>query len=80
MHISTVFINLLVVVLSVLSPATEAQQPNYLNHDCRNTTAFPVNSSTYRANRDSVLSLLSSNGSRETGFYNTTVGRSPNMV
>ncbi|KAK8618321.1 hypothetical protein V6N13_132316 [Hibiscus sabdariffa] len=83
MHISTVFINLLVVVLSVLSPATEAQlpnYPNYLNHDCRNTTTFPVNSRTYRANRDSVLSLLSSNGNHETGFYNTTAGRIPNMV
>ncbi|KAK8501908.1 hypothetical protein V6N12_019647 [Hibiscus sabdariffa] len=80
MHISTVFINLLVVVLSVLTPATEAQLPNYLNHACRNTTTFPVNSSTYRANRVSVLSLLSSNGNHETGFYNTTAGRSPNMV
>ncbi|KAK8992248.1 hypothetical protein V6N11_048337 [Hibiscus sabdariffa] len=72
-----------VVVLSVLSPATEAQlpnYPNYLNHDCRNTTTFPVNSRTYRANRDSVLSLLSSNGNHETGFYNTTAGRIPNMV
>ncbi|GMI77543.1 cysteine-rich RLK (RECEPTOR-like protein kinase) 10 [Hibiscus trionum] len=80
MRISTVFINLLVIVLSVLSPMTEAQQPNYLNHDCRNTATFSVNSTTYRANRDSLLSLLRSNGNHETGFYNTIAGRSPNMV
>ncbi|KAK9031361.1 hypothetical protein V6N11_032744 [Hibiscus sabdariffa] len=75
MQISTIFI-----VLSLLSPVTEAQprQPVYVAHDCGNDT-FPLNSA-YRVNRDSLLSSLSSNGSRGDGFYNTTSGRSPNRL
>ncbi|KAB2007280.1 hypothetical protein ES319_D10G018100v1 [Gossypium barbadense] len=81
MQISTVSTNLLllVIVLSLLSPAIEAQQPTYLYHDCPNTTTFTVNS-TYQANRNTVLSSLSSNSTRGDGFYNTTAGRSPDMV
>ncbi|KAB2007272.1 hypothetical protein ES319_D10G017400v1 [Gossypium barbadense] len=66
------FINLLLlgIVLSLLTPAIEAQQPTYLYHDCPNTTTFTV-ISTYQANRNTVLSSLSSNSTR---------GRSPDMV
>ncbi|TYI04448.1 hypothetical protein ES332_A10G018300v1 [Gossypium tomentosum] len=81
MQISTVSINLLllVIVLSLLGPAIEAQQPTYLYHSCPNTTTFAVNS-TYQANRNTVLTSLSSNSTRGDGFYNTTAGRSPDMV
>ncbi|XP_052875926.1 cysteine-rich receptor-like protein kinase 10 isoform X2 [Gossypium arboreum] len=81
MQSSTVFITLwlLLIVFSVLSPVTEAQPPTYRYHDCPNTTTFPINS-TYQANRDTLLTSLSSNGSRGNGFYNTTAGRNPNTV
>ncbi|KAE8728665.1 putative Cysteine-rich RLK 29 [Hibiscus syriacus] len=79
MHISTVSVNLLVIVLSLLSRTTEAQHPTYLYHVCPNTSTFSLNSA-YQVNRDSLLSSLSSNGSRGDGFYNTTSGRSPAMV
>ncbi|KAK5792044.1 hypothetical protein PVK06_033158 [Gossypium arboreum] len=81
MQISTVSINLLllVIVLSLLGPAIEAQQPTYLYHSCPNTTTFTVNS-TYQANRNTVLTSLSSNSTRGDGFYNTTAGRSPDVV
>ncbi|KAK8664843.1 hypothetical protein V6N13_084616 [Hibiscus sabdariffa] len=79
MHISIVSVNLLVIVISLLSSTTEAQQATYRYHVCPNTTTFPLNS-TYRANRDSLLDLLSSNGTRGDGFYNTTSGRGADMV
>ncbi|KAK8594475.1 hypothetical protein V6N13_015397 [Hibiscus sabdariffa] len=81
MGIFTALINLLllVTVISLLSPATEAQQPNYLYHACQNTTTFSTNS-TYQANRNTLLSLLSSNGNQGDGFYNTTSGRVADMV
>ncbi|KAE8664485.1 Cysteine-rich receptor-like protein kinase 25 [Hibiscus syriacus] len=67
---------LLVIVISLLG---EAQQPNYLYHVCPNNTTFSGNS-TYQANRDSLLSSLSSNGSRANGFYNTTSGGGADKV
>ncbi|KAH1048666.1 hypothetical protein J1N35_039450 [Gossypium stocksii] len=81
MHLSTVSINLLllVMVLSVLSSTSESQQPTYLHHDCPNTTTFSINS-TYQANRGTVLTSLSSNSTRREGFYNTTAGSSPDTV
>ncbi|TYH47737.1 hypothetical protein ES332_D10G018700v1 [Gossypium tomentosum] len=81
MQSSTVFITLwlLLIVFSVLSPETEAQPPTYRYHVCPNTTTFLINS-TYQANRDTLLTSLSSNGSRGNGFYNTTSGRNPDTV
>ncbi|MBA0878868.1 hypothetical protein Goshw_013451 [Gossypium schwendimanii] len=81
MQISTVSKNLLllVLVLSLLIPAIEAQKPTYWYHDCPNNTTFTVNS-TYQANRKTDLSSLSSNSTHGDGFYNTTAGRSPDMV
>ncbi|XP_012454405.1 cysteine-rich receptor-like protein kinase 10 isoform X2 [Gossypium raimondii] len=81
MQSSTILITLwlLVIVLSVLSLITEARPPTYLWHVCPNTTTFPRNS-TYQANRDTLLTSLSSNGSRGNGFYNTTAGRNPDTV
>ncbi|XP_031126914.1 cysteine-rich receptor-like protein kinase 25 isoform X2 [Ipomoea triloba] len=40
---------------------------------CRNTTTYTPNS-TYKANLDSLLSILSSNDTRENGFYHARVG------
>ncbi|KAK8632969.1 hypothetical protein V6N13_013825 [Hibiscus sabdariffa] len=79
MHISIVSVNLLVIVIFLLSPTTEAQQPTYRYHFCPNTTTFSLNS-TYRANRHSLLDLLSSIGTHGDGFYNTTSGRGADMV
>ncbi|KAL4291687.1 hypothetical protein GQ457_14G010710 [Hibiscus cannabinus] len=70
---------LLVLVLSLFGPIVESQQPTYLSHACLNATTFAINS-TYEANRDVLLLSLSSNGSRPSGFHNTTVGKSPDMV
>ncbi|KAA3478826.1 cysteine-rich receptor-like protein kinase 15 [Gossypium australe] len=79
--ITTNFINLvlLLTVLSLLSPATEAQQHRLGTASCPNTTTFTINS-TYQANRDTLLSSLSSNVTRGVFFYNTTAGKSPDMV
>ncbi|MBA0748660.1 hypothetical protein Gogos_002652, partial [Gossypium gossypioides] len=80
-QISTNFINLvlLLTVLSLLSPATEAQQHRIGIPSCPNTTTFTINS-TYQANRDTLLSSLSSNVTRGVFFYNTTAGKNPDMV
>ncbi|KAK8594470.1 hypothetical protein V6N13_015392 [Hibiscus sabdariffa] len=73
------FITLLIIVLSSLSLKSEAQQPSYIYHVCSNTSIFAVDS-TYRSNRDTVLSRLVSNTSHGNGFYNTTAGSSPDTV
>ncbi|KAL4290630.1 hypothetical protein GQ457_14G010720 [Hibiscus cannabinus] len=81
MHISIVLMNLFVIGLTLLSPASEAQQqPTYLHHFCSNTTTFTTNITNYRANRDRVLLSLLSNVTRGNGFYNTTESRSPDVV
>ncbi|KAK8618324.1 hypothetical protein V6N13_132318 [Hibiscus sabdariffa] len=77
--VASINLFLLAIAISLLSPATEAQQGTYRYHFCPNTTTFPVNS-TYGANRGSLLASLSSNGTREDGFYNTTAGTNPDMV
>nr|GMD86353.1 cysteine-rich receptor-like protein kinase 25 [Ipomoea batatas] len=41
---------------------------------CPNTTATYTPNSTYRSNLNSLLSALSSNGTRENGFYSAAVG------
>ncbi|MBA0724084.1 hypothetical protein Golax_020794, partial [Gossypium laxum] len=61
------------------SPATEAQQHRFGIPSCPNTTTFTINS-TYQANRDTLLSSLSSNVTRGVFFYNTTAGKSPDVV
>ncbi|KAE8664483.1 Late embryoproteinsis abundant (LEA) hydroxyproline-rich glycoprotein family [Hibiscus syriacus] len=63
----------------ILNHTTEAQQSSYVYHFCPNTTNFSI-SSTYRTNRDSLLSSLSSNVTGGEGFYNTTSSRNPDMV
>lgn len=72
-------INLLVTVLFLHNPTTtKAQQPAYRHHECPNTT---TTTTTYQANRNTLLSSLSSNSIHANqGFFNTTVGTSPNTV
>jgi hypothetical protein len=61
--------------LSLLSLTSEAA-PTYASHYCSNSTFFNPNS-TYQANLKLLLSSLSSNATRQDGFYKTTVGQSP---
>ncbi|GMY37068.1 cysteine-rich receptor-like protein kinase 10 [Fagus crenata] len=65
----------LFLLLSLLSLTSEAA-PTYANHYCSNSTFFTPNS-TYQANLKLLLSSLSSNATRQDGFYKTTVGQSP---
>uniref|UniRef100_A0A7N2LUD9 Gnk2-homologous domain-containing protein n=1 Tax=Quercus lobata TaxID=97700 RepID=A0A7N2LUD9_QUELO len=62
-------------LLSFLSLNIEAA-PEYRYHFCSNETTFTPNS-TYQSNFNHLLSSLSSNSMRESGFYNTTVGQTP---
>ena len=62
-------------LLSCLSLNSEAV-PEYRYHFCSNQTTFTRNS-TYQSNLNHLLSSLSSNSMRESGFYNTTVGQTP---
>jgi len=62
-------------VLSILTPLSlmsEAAQYSY--HFCSNQTSFTANS-TYHSNLNNLLVFLYVNSTRETGFYNTTVGQ-----
>jgi hypothetical protein len=65
----------LFLLLSLLSLTSEAA-PTYASHDCSNSTFFIPNS-TYQANLKLLLSSLSSNATRQDGFYKSTVGQSP---
>ncbi|KFK22508.1 hypothetical protein AALP_AAs69716U000100, partial [Arabis alpina] len=57
-----------------------AQDPNYVFHNCPNTTTFTRNS-TYFTNLQTLLSSLSSrNTSYSTGFQSTTAGQAPDRV
>ena len=59
--------------LIFLSFTSEAL-PNYRFHICSNKTTFTPNT-TYQSNLNNVLSSLSSNATRESGFYNTSAGQ-----
>ncbi|PPR95690.1 hypothetical protein GOBAR_AA24987 [Gossypium barbadense] len=64
-------------VLFLHNPTTtKAQQPAYRHHECPNTTT-----TSYQANRNTLLSSLSSNSIHANhGFFNTTVGTSRKTV
>ncbi|KAM3749448.1 hypothetical protein ACB098_05G185900 [Castanea mollissima] len=66
---------LILSLLSFLRLNSEAA-PEYRYHYCLNQTTFTRNS-TYQSNLNRLLSSLSSNSTRESGFYNTTVGQTP---
>lgn len=71
-------VSMILVILSLLSflCLTSAQVPNYRYHFCSNETTFTPNS-TYQFNLNYLLSSLSSNATRESGFYNASAGQSP---
>ncbi|XP_048447020.1 cysteine-rich receptor-like protein kinase 10 [Pyrus x bretschneideri] len=54
-------------------------EADYLYHICPNTTTFTTNS-TFQSNVNRLLSTLSSNANRSTGFYNATVQTPNNAV
>jgi hypothetical protein len=71
-------VSMILVILSFLSflSLTSAQVPNYRYHFCSNETTFTPNSN-YQLNLNHLLSSLSSNATRESGFYNATAGQTP---
>ncbi|KAJ9169026.1 hypothetical protein P3X46_020496 [Hevea brasiliensis] len=74
----------LFIILSFLLgvAVTIRARPTYLYHVCPNTTTFTANS-TYQANRNILLSSLSSNATANKyniGFYNTSTGRDPDDI
>ncbi|XP_034211178.1 putative cysteine-rich receptor-like protein kinase 23 [Prunus dulcis] len=66
--LSSIFV---VTLLSFPSPA----EADYLYHVCPNTTTFTPNS-TFQSNLNRLLSTLSSNATRPSGFYNATASSS----
>ncbi|XP_008224860.1 PREDICTED: cysteine-rich receptor-like protein kinase 10 [Prunus mume] len=66
--LSSIFV---VTLLSFPSPA----EADYLYHVCQNTTTFTPNS-TFQSNLNRLLSTLSSNATRPSGFYNATASSS----
>ncbi|KAE8077905.1 hypothetical protein FH972_016423 [Carpinus fangiana] len=66
---------LVLFLLCLLSFTSEADRQ--LAHKCFNQTTSIANS-TYRTNLNQLLSSLSSNATRESGFYNTAAGQNPN--
>ncbi|CAH8359056.1 unnamed protein product [Eruca vesicaria subsp. sativa] len=57
-----------------------AVRPNFVHHDCRNTTRYSANS-TYFTNLKTLWSSLSStNASYSTGFQNASAGQARDMV
>ncbi|XP_030968024.1 cysteine-rich receptor-like protein kinase 10 [Quercus lobata] len=73
--LSISMVNLVLFWLSFLSLTSEAV-PSYRFHICSNETTFIPNS-TYQSNLKDLLLSLSSNSTREIGFYNNTVGQNP---
>ena len=72
----TFVVHCLISILFIISEAA----PNFLFNYCSDESNFTANS-TYQSNLNHLLSSLSSNASREGGFYNTTVGQnSPNKI
>ena len=67
---------LLLCLLGLLSCLATGSASEYLYHICPNTATFNPNSS-YETNLNFVISSLSSNATRDTGFYNVTAGRTP---
>ncbi|TQE04132.1 hypothetical protein C1H46_010244 [Malus baccata] len=75
-NMTTLLLIFSVFTLLSLPTITEA---DYLVHYCPNTTTFTPNS-TFQSNLNRLLSTLSSNANRSTGFYNATVQTTNNAV
>ncbi|KAH7837551.1 hypothetical protein Vadar_015086 [Vaccinium darrowii] len=68
---------LFVYTICLLSPIAivKAADPTFLDIDCANATTYAANS-TYQTNLNTLLSVLSSNSTVSSGFYNFTAGSS----
>ncbi|XP_028954061.2 cysteine-rich receptor-like protein kinase 10 isoform X2 [Malus domestica] len=75
-NMTTLLLIFSVFILLSFPTSTEA---DYLVHYCPNTTTFTPNS-TFQSNLNRLLSTLSSNANRSTGFYNATVQTTNNAV
>ncbi|KAL4628535.1 hypothetical protein ACB092_05G246300 [Castanea dentata] len=64
----------LVLLSTLISLCIRGEAAEYRYHFCSNQTTFSPNS-TYQSNLNNLLSFLNANSTRETGFYNTTVGQ-----
>ena len=74
-------VSMLLVVLSLLSFLSlicEAA-PQYRYHFCSNETTFKPNSN-YQSNLNHLLSSLTSNATRQSGYYTATAGQSPDTT
>ncbi|XP_023898167.1 cysteine-rich receptor-like protein kinase 10 [Quercus suber] len=75
MGIPSFSVSMHLVLLSILiSLSIRGEAAEYRYHFCSNQTTFSPNS-TYQSNLNNLLSFLNANSTRETGFYNTTVGQ-----
>ncbi|XP_065636289.1 antimicrobial ginkbilobin-2-like protein [Quercus suber] len=75
MGIPSFSVSMHLVLLSILiSLSIRGEAAEYRYHFCSNQTTFSPNS-TYQTNLNNLLSFLNINSTRETGFYNTTVGQ-----
>ncbi|KAH7528792.1 hypothetical protein FEM48_Zijuj05G0109900 [Ziziphus jujuba var. spinosa] len=77
-HMNMAVLIVIIWMLIRLSLSNEAIT-EYRYHVCSNTTTFTPNS-TYQSNLNQVLSSLISNSTRDTRFYNTSVGQDPGTV
>ncbi|KAB1199882.1 Cysteine-rich receptor-like protein kinase 10 [Morella rubra] len=74
MGVPSLHVSMILVVLTLLSLEREAGAAVYIYSFCSNGTTFAPNS-TFQSSLNQLLSALSSNATRENGFYNTTVGK-----
>ncbi|CAB4275863.1 unnamed protein product [Prunus armeniaca] len=73
-------LNMLMTLVLALLSLSSLSEAEYRYHFCSNTTSFTPNS-TYEFNLNLLLSSLTSNATRELGFYNTTAGsQDPNAA
>ncbi|XP_068307226.1 cysteine-rich receptor-like protein kinase 10 [Pyrus communis] len=70
---------LLIISIFTLLSFPTSTEADYLAKLCPNTTTFTPNS-TFQSNLNRLLSALSSNANRSTGFYNATVQTTNNAV
>ncbi|XP_028788543.1 cysteine-rich receptor-like protein kinase 25 [Neltuma alba] len=75
--LSVLMIFMAILTVIVTSYRASAQTEEYYN--CRNTTFFSSNSS-YQTNLDHLLSWLSTNSTRQNGFYYAAAGNSDSTV
>ncbi|EEF43948.1 ATP binding protein, putative [Ricinus communis] len=71
--ISWLFVLLLLLSLTIA-------QPNFIQQSCDNSRGNYTANTPYKANLDNILSSLASDTEIDYGFYNLSIGESPNQV